>query len=49
MKIKSGLVYSKRSGTIIGFTKLGDINEELNESDHAINGVNQKKKLASHV
>ena len=49
MKIKSGLLYSKSSGTIIGFTELGDINEELNEFDRAINGVNQEKKLASHV
>ena len=30
MKIKSGLVYSKSSGTVIGFTELGYINEELN-------------------
>ena len=29
--------------------ELGDINEELNEFDRAINGVNQEKKLASHV
>ena len=49
MKIKSGLVYSKSSGTIIAFTELGDINEELNEFDRAINGANQEKKLASHV
>ena len=49
IKIKSGLVYSKSSWSIIVFTKLGDINEELNEFDRAINGVNQEKKLASHV
>ena len=49
MKIKSGLVYSKSSGTISGLMELGDINEELNEFDRAINGVNQEKKLASHV
>ena len=29
--------------------ELRDINEELNEFDRAINGVNQEKKLASHV
>ena len=40
MKIKSGLVYSKSSGTVIGFTELGNTNEELNEFDHAINSVN---------
>ena len=34
MKIKSGLVYSKysnSSGRVIDFTKLGDMNDELNE------------------
>ena len=46
MKIKYGLVYSKSSGTTIGFTELGDINEDLNEFDRAINGVNQGKNLA---
>ena len=46
MKIKCGLVYSKSSGTTIGFTELGDINEDLNEFDRAINGVNQGKNLA---
>ena len=29
MKIKEGLVYNKHSGSIIGFTDLGDINNEL--------------------
>ena len=29
MKIKEGLVYNKYSGEIIGFTHLGDINDEL--------------------
>ena len=49
MKIKSLLVYSKSSGTIIEFTELGDINEQLNEFDCAINDFNQEKKLVSHV
>ena len=49
MKIKSELVYSKSSGTISGLMELGDINEELNEFDRAINGFNQEKKLAPHV
>ena len=38
MKIKEGLVYNKYSGEIIGFTHLGDINDELmkleQEGDH---------------
>ena len=29
MKIKEGLVYNKHSGEIIGYTDLGDINDEL--------------------
>ena len=29
MKIKEGLVYNKHSGELIGFTHLGDINNEL--------------------
>ena len=45
MKVKSGLVYSKSSGTIIEFTWLVDINEEVNEFDRLINGVNQAKDL----
>ena len=49
MKIKFGLVHSKSFGMIIGFNELGDINEELYEIDGVINGVNQEKKLASHV
>ena len=38
MKIKEGLVYNKYTGHIIGFTHLGDINDDLmkleNDSDH---------------
>ena len=30
MKIKEGLVYNKYSGEIIGFTKLSDVNDQLN-------------------
>ena len=31
IKIKSGLVYSKHSGSIIGFCDMGDINNELKD------------------
>ena len=31
MHIKSGLVFSKSSGKLVGFTELGDINQELEE------------------
>ena len=29
MKIKSGLVFNRHTGKIVGFTSIGDINEEL--------------------
>ncbi len=29
MKINEGLVYNKHSGEIVGFTSLGDINDDL--------------------
>ena len=38
MKVKEGLVYNKTSGEIVGFTDIGDINQQLlrleQESDH---------------
>ena len=29
MKIKSGLVFSRSTGKLVGFTDLGDVNNEL--------------------
>ena len=29
MKIKSGLVFSRSTGRLVGFTDLGDVNNEL--------------------
>ena len=48
MKIKSGLVYRKSSGRIIGFTELSDMNNELNEFDRRMTD-NKPKELATHV
>ena len=48
MKIKSGLVYSKSSGRVIGFTELSDMNDELNEFDRRMTD-NKPKELATHV
>ena len=31
IKIKSGLIYKKSSGKLIGFTEMGELNEEINE------------------
>ena len=36
MKTKTGLVYSKSSGKVIGFTELGDINAELDEFERRL-------------
>ena len=48
MKIKSGLVYNKSSGKLIGFTELGNINEELNEFERIVDGK-KPKEFATHV
>ena len=37
MKIKEGLVFNKHSGKIIGFTSLGDINDDFHEFKMMIN------------
>ena len=37
MKIKSGLVYHKGSGKLIGFTELGDLNDEFSRFTCATN------------
>ena len=49
MKIKSGLVYNKSSGTTVGFTELADINEELNQFERTVSGEVVPKRLATHV
>nr|XP_002733594.1 PREDICTED: uncharacterized protein LOC100373858 [Saccoglossus kowalevskii] len=50
MKVKQDLVYDKNTGELIGFTNLGDINEELMKLE---NGCHIEKNkglgLASHV
>ena len=48
MKIKSGLVYSKSSGRVIGFTKLSCMNDELNEFERRTSD-NKTKELATYV
>ena len=45
MKIKEGLVYNKYSGEIIGFTHLGDINDELTKLEQD----NDHPPIATHV
>ena len=48
MKIKSGLVYSKSSGRVIGFTELGDMNDELNKIKRRTSD-NKSKERATYV
>lgn len=45
MKIKEGLVYNKHSGELIGFTHLGDINNELMKLERG----DKRPPIANHV
>ena len=45
MKVKEGLVYNKYSGEIIGFTNLGDINDELMQIEQG----GRQLAVAKHV
>ena len=44
MKIKSGLVFNKHSGTLVGFVDLGGVNRDI---DHIVNG-NSKPEDSSN-
>ncbi len=46
MKIKEGLVYNKYSGEMIGFTDIGDINNELLQLER---GEEERPQIADHV
>lgn len=45
MKIKEGLVYNKHSGEMIGFTHLGDINNELMKLEQG----NERPPIVKHI
>ena len=47
MKIKSGLVFNKHSGSLVGFVDLGSVNEDI----EAVlgDGTENEKKLADHA
>ena len=52
MKIKSGLVFSSSSGELIGFTDVGEVNNEINEFARRIkmkDGELAEQQLASHA
>ena len=47
MKIKSGLVFSRATGRLIGFTEIGDINDETLEFERKFSG--KERDLATHI
>ena len=47
MKIKWGLVFSQATGKLIGFSEIGDNNEELLEFERKISG--KERDLATHI
>lgn len=53
VKIKSGLVFSKSSGNLIGFVNLGDVNDEITEFEasckHDISLKKASPILATHM
>ena len=50
MKIKSGLVFSRSTGTIIGFTELGQISDEIDSLERSLQKDRKKvRPLATHV
>ena len=53
MKVKSGLVYFSVSGPLIGFTDVGELNNELRDFHKKVERVEEKKQveeqLASHA
>ena len=46
IKIKEGLVYNANNGRLLGWTDLGDVNQEL---DQILNGDSYSKEAATHV
>ena len=49
MKVKENLVYDKHSGEIVGFTSLGDINDELEAIAGRCENPQQRPDVAKHV
>ena len=48
MRIKSGLVFSKATGKLVGFCDLGNVNDELNKFDKYFKG-SAEAEMATHV
>ena len=48
MKIKEGLVFNKHTCELVGFTDIGDINNDLSHLEQDIDSP-QSRDVASHV
>ena len=49
MKIKSGLVFEKHSGTLVGFTDLGSVNRDIEMLLHSDSNESNEENLATHA
>jgi len=49
MQIKSDLVYRKSTGQLIGFTELGEVNDEIRQFEENLNSENLRTDFATHV
>ena len=49
MKIKSGLVFNKHTGSLVGFVDLGDVNRDIQKIISGEHGESTSGNLASHV
>ena len=49
MKVKAGLVMDRNSGKVVGFSSLGDFNEELLELSQLATDSPLEPKVASHI
>ena len=49
IKVKEDLVYDKHSADLLGFVRIGDVNEHLSRFEETKSSVTPKPKLATHV
>ena len=49
MKVKSGLVYNKSTGQFVGFTDMGDINQEVDLFQRSMAEEMEEREIATHV
>ena len=49
IKIKSGFVYSKQAGSIVGFCDMGDMNNELEDFKNRIENKEEDKSMSTYI